>query len=120
MSQHNKTGQEGEDLAAQQLAKKGYTIRHTNWQKDHKELDIVAEKGNKLVVVEVKTRSRNWDSEARDLVPKSKRSNCIRGAQLYLEEFDLDQEVQFDVVLISNDPKLPSFEHIEEAFWPEV
>ena len=57
MAQHNITGQQGEDQAAQYLINKGYRIVARNWHnRGRKELDIVAEDGHTLVFVEVKTR----------------------------------------------------------------
>ena len=49
------TGNKGELLARNYLEDKGYTILDHNWRNQHLELDIVAQKDGKLVVVEVKT-----------------------------------------------------------------
>ena len=48
-------GKEGEEEAAAYLIDKGYSIRHRNWHCGKKELDIVAEYRNELIVIEVKT-----------------------------------------------------------------
>ena len=50
MAQHNITGQQGENLAAQYLINKGYRIVARNWHnRGRKELDIVAEDGLSLI-----------------------------------------------------------------------
>ena len=57
MSKASELGIIGEELAANMLAQKGYSILHRNWNL-HKgyELDIVAMKDNVVVFCEVKTR----------------------------------------------------------------
>lgn len=57
MARHNELGRLGEQIAAEYLVAKGYTIRKRNWRCNKLEIDIVAEKNNRIIVVEVKTRS---------------------------------------------------------------
>ena len=57
MAQHNETGSKGENMAVNYLVAHGYDIVERNWRMNHLELDIVARKGNRLVFVEVKTRT---------------------------------------------------------------
>jgi len=53
------TGQRAEQIAADYLRTNGFTIRNLNWRAGHKEVDIVAEKNNRLHIIEV--RSLNSD-----------------------------------------------------------
>lgn len=119
MDQHNTVGQVGEEIAAKYLANKGYRLRERNWRKHKAEIDIIALKDGLLVVVEVKTRQGPIENDARDLVPKSKQKMVIKGAQYYLEDFDLDVEVRFDVILIGMISGNDEIEHYEDAFQPE-
>ena len=57
MAEHNETGNFGENLAANYLVKNGYRIRERNFVFEKAEVDIIAQKDNMLVVVEVKTRA---------------------------------------------------------------
>jgi putative endonuclease len=50
------TGRLGEQLAAERLAGQGWTIRARNWRGKGGEIDIVAEDGDCLVLVEVRAR----------------------------------------------------------------
>ncbi len=62
---HNKdTGNKGENLAAQYLSERSYTILERNWRFKYWEVDIIASKKNKLHFVEVKTRTshRFWNA----------------------------------------------------------
>lgn len=120
MSQNIKTGRKGEDIAAKYLQSKGYSIRHTNWRQRKAELDLVVEKEALLVVVEVKTRSYEMDFDPRDLVPPIKQAHIIRATNQYLDAFELDVEVRFDIVLLQMKNSDTKLEHIEDAFYPEV
>ena len=57
MARHNDTGNWGEDSAREYLITKGYTILDTNVRFGKNELDIVARHNDRIVFVEVKTRS---------------------------------------------------------------
>ena len=57
MAEHNVLGIQGEQLACQFLEKKGYVILERNWRHAKHELDIIAQDGKELVILEVKTRS---------------------------------------------------------------
>lgn len=57
MAEHNELGKLGEELAVDFLQKNGYDILETNWVFQKAEIDIIAQKDNTLVAVEVKTRS---------------------------------------------------------------
>lgn len=56
MAEHNDLGRLGEEVALKHLREKGFTIRNTNWRFGKDEIDIIAEKDEYLVIVEVKTR----------------------------------------------------------------
>lgn len=54
----NALGRRGEDIACEYLRGKGYAILARNWRSGRTgELDIVAQRGRQIVVVEVKTRA---------------------------------------------------------------
>ena len=57
MARHNDTGRFGEDAAAEYLAGQGYAIVDRNWRCGRMEIDIVAQRGSRLAIVEVKTRT---------------------------------------------------------------
>jgi putative endonuclease len=117
MAQHNTLGHKGEDEALAYLLHKGYTVLQTNWHFGKDEVDIVAKHNGFLVMVEVKTRTSNTYGEPEAFVGRTKQRNLIRAANAYLEKFDLDMEVRFDIVAITTHPDF-KLEHISEAFYP--
>jgi putative endonuclease len=117
MAAHNELGKAGEKIAVDYLLSKGYKIRHTNWNSGRYELDIVAEKDNMLIVVEVKTRSNNLFGNPDEFVGKAKVKRTIDAAHHYILQHDLQLETRFDIVSIVKtfDGKF-NIEHIEDAF----
>lgn len=117
MAEHQETGLKGEQLAAEYLAQKGFTILETNWRVKNLEIDIIASLENTIIVAEVKTRRSNYFGEPETFVNKQKQKNLIKAANEYVLQNDLDVEVRFDIVsVIYNDVK-STINHIEDAFY---
>lgn len=57
-SETQKTGEIGENIAVKFLVKHGYSILDRNYTKKWGEIDIVAEKANKIYFIEVKSVAR--------------------------------------------------------------
>lgn len=121
MNELQKFGFKGEDIACSFLQNKGYIIRHRNWRNHHKELDIVAEIEDFIVVVEVKTRRNDIFCHPSDAVNYSKMKNIINAAQAYIFRYNVQKDVRFDIISII---PLPSgsyeIEHQEDAFIPPI
>lgn len=114
------TGILGENLAAESLQNKGFTIIVRNFRYRRGELDLIAKKDNVLVFVEVKTRSQTGYGMPETFVDQRKRKEIIRTAQAYLEESKHGGEIRFDIVSVLLDTKngKPEIHHIEDAFFP--
>ncbi|MBU8892709.1 MAG: YraN family protein [Bacteroidales bacterium] len=118
MAGHNLLGEKGEKIAIQYLKDRSYKIRHTNWRYRKTEIDIIAEKNNLLVVVEVKTRTNDYFENPKDAVTIKKQKFIVSTTQAYIEEFNVDYEVRFDVIGISFENGQEKIEHIQDAFQP--
>lgn len=66
-------GIEGENAAAKFLEKKGYRIISRNYKTHIGEIDIIAQDGNTIVFVEVKTRGNESFGKPFEAVNKRKR-----------------------------------------------
>ena len=118
MAEHNDLGKEGEAEAARYLEENGYKIKATNWRFGKYELDLVAEKGDMIVFIEVKCRSTKlWGSGA-DAVTKTKARFIVEAAGHYVNVKNTDKEVRFDVVSLHKGNGAFVIDHIEEAFRP--
>lgn len=116
MAEHNEFGKEGEEEAAAYLIDKGYSIRHRNWHCGKKELDIVAEYRNELIVIEVKTRKNTRFGNPEDAVTDKKIRRIIASTDAYLRKFSVDLPVRFDIITLVGEKTPFTIEHIEEAY----
>lgn len=117
MATHNDFGKIAEDLAAEFFLKNGYTILVRNFRFQKAEIDIIAEKDNLIVVVEVKARSTDTFMLPQEAVTKAKIKSIVSAANHFMEEFNKNQEVRFDIISVLPDEKKNLIiEHIENAF----
>lgn len=117
MATHNDFGKKAEDLAVEYLIKNSYKILVRNFRFQKAEIDIIAEKENLIIVAEVKGRSTDAFMLPQEAVTKTKIKSIVSAANHYLEEFNKNQEVRFDIISILPDEKKNLIiEHIENAF----
>jgi putative endonuclease len=96
-----KLGAQGEDLAVDYLKKKGLTIRIRNYRKKTGEIDIIAQDGQCLVFIEVKTRKSLRFGQPYESVTLTKQAQISRVALDYITRNKLhDQPIRFDVISI--------------------
>ena len=94
-------GRVGEDLAARELASRGYTILERRYRTEHGELDIVAEDGETIVFVEVRARATAEFGTAAESVTDVKKRRVTRMAVEYLARHGVrDRPCRFDVVAV--------------------
>lgn len=117
MAEHNDLGKSGEKDAVKLLRSKGYDILETNFVYEKAEVDIIAKKGNYLVVVEVKTRSTPDFGDPQDFVKPAQIKRLVKAVDYYINEKDLDLEVRFDIVAIIKNNLGKRIEHLEDAFY---
>ncbi|GAB5465582.1 MAG: YraN family protein [Candidatus Kapaibacteriales bacterium] len=113
-------GKKGEDVAAQYLTSKGYTIVKRNFHYGrHGELDIVAKKEDLLIFVEVRSKfSRNTINPMLTLnYPKIKKIKKSGEGYLYINKIR-NVQCRFDFIWIdfSKNKDKPEVNHIENAF----
>lgn len=117
MARHNETGRIGERIAAEYLVSKGFIIRDTNWRTNRLEIDIVAEKNDRIIIVEVKTRSSADMADPIEAISREKILYLVRAAKAYINAYKLPHEVQFDIITVVGPETCDvRIEHIEDAF----
>lgn len=117
MAQHNELGKLGEEMAVALLQKNGYDILETNWIFQKAEIDIIAQKGNVLSIVEVKTRSSTDFGLPQDFVKPKKIQLLVKAVNEYVIANDLEVEVRFDIIAISKVDNRFKIEHLQDAFF---
>lgn len=117
MAEHNDLGKLGEEKAVEYLQKNGYTILQTNWVYLKAEIDIIAQKGETLAVVEVKTRSSLDFGLPQDFVKPKKIQLLVKAINEYVVQNDIDAEVRFDIISVFKNGNAFEIEHLEDAFF---
>ena len=117
------TGQKGEDMVAAFLRKQNCTILKRNYHCRFGEIDIIAQKDNLLLFVEVKTRKSDAIVSAAEAVDSKKIHRITLTAQDYICKTSVSELLQprFDVaeVTISTDKNGKehySLNYIKNAF----
>jgi len=117
-NKQSSVGKIGEDLAANFLEEKGYAILERNYRFSHGELDIIAEKDNMLIFIEVKTKKHGDFGDPINWIKRGKQLQMGRIARGYLYERNItDRDCRFDVVLVTWEHGLWKIDHLENAFW---
>ncbi|SFU69459.1 YraN family protein [Pontibacter akesuensis] len=114
-SAHLRTGQSGESLAAAYLQQQGYTLLHQNYRYRRAEVDIIAQKNDLLVFVEVKTRTTDRYGYPEEAVSSRKEELLLSAAEAFILEEGWQQEARFDIISITLTSP-PTIHHIEDAF----
>jgi putative endonuclease len=117
MADHNDLGKLGEEIAVDFLEKNGYEILETNWTFQKAEVDIIAQKGDILAVIEVKTRSSLDYGLPQEFVKPKKIQLLVKAINEYITQNEIDVEVRFDIVAIHKENNNFIIEHIEDAFY---
>lgn len=104
MAEHNETGFAGEKLAVEWLTQHGFKIRQENWRYRHLEVDIIAEKGDTLHFIEVKTRRSTKFGNPEESIDRQKMKNLKDAAEQYQHQNPGWKWIQFDVLAILYKP----------------
>lgn len=113
-------GRLGEEYAARLLEREGYRILSRNFHTRYGEIDLIAQKGEILAFIEVKTRAADSFSRPAAAVSRQKQSRIILAAEGYLQRFPTALQPRFDVVEVVTEKarefRVRGAEHLEGAF----
>ena len=119
MSSTRTKGYKGEQIAADYLESSGYEIKKRNFHfGKNGEIDIVAEKNDELVFVEVKFRTTNSYGDPIESITPRKAQTLRKVAEGYLYVNKIyDKSCRIDVIIVDFRDKDPKIEHIENAVY---
>ena len=112
----------GENVAASYLVSNGYSVVCKNFRVQQGEIDLIVEKNQQLIFVEVKTRSYHSMDSVLANVNYKKQLHISRVAQEYCRQnpqFD-NYNTRFDVIIVFRDKIHGTFsvKHLSDAFLP--
>lgn len=116
--EHILLGQRGEEAAANYLEDKGYYIKARNFRTSLGEIDLIAEKEEALIFVEVKTRKGLAYGRPSEAVDYRKQQKILTVAQQFLQLYKLfHKKIRFDVIEVLVDKeRISDINHIQNAF----
>jgi len=121
MAEHNEIGIAGEAKARQYLMEEGYLILETNWRWHRNELDIIAQKDQTLVVVEVKSRTEDFLLAPEDAIDDRKIRRIVTAADAYMQMHSIENPVRFDIIsVVFLHDGGAKIDHLIDAFLPPV
>lgn len=118
LAQHYQLGKLGEKVAKGYLLQEGYVILEENWRMGKLEVDLIADDGEQIVFIEVKTRSSVKYGLPEEAVDRDKKLNLIQAAEVYVNNIHLEVEVRFDIVAVILTTESTEVKHIKDAFYP--
>ncbi len=116
MAEHNDTGTKAEEQARKYLLDQGHALLHLNWHYGHREIDIVSEHMDKLVITEVKGRVAHYFDGPTELLPVKKMKNLVYAAEAYVNKFNIDKEIRFDLIVVLFENENMVLEHYQSVF----
>ncbi|MDE6495111.1 MAG: YraN family protein [Duncaniella sp.] len=119
MARHNELGAWGEKVAREYLLTQGYAIGGENTRIGNYEIDFIAMKDDRIVFVEVKTRSTDY-VDPLEAVDSRKRARLVRAADEYIRSMNIRLEPQFDIITVVGSPEKYEIEHFPDAFFPPL
>lgn len=98
-------GNRAEEVAAACLTRRGYEVVDRNWRKSQCEIDIVAQKDNRLYFVEVKYRKNNQQGGGLVAITPKKLRQMTFAARVYLHWHGADDaDWRLAVMTLQDDP----------------
>jgi putative endonuclease len=91
----------GENIAVEELTRRGYAILERRYRTRYGEIDIVAEEQGTLVFVEVKARENvTFGTAVEAVTPAKQRKVASRAVEYLARKHVTDRQCRFDVVAI--------------------
>ena len=110
------TGRLGEERVCAYLTERGYRIVSRNFRIKGGEIDIVAENGDYIAFVEVKTRKRGSMVSGFEAVNRRKQGLVIRAAAEYLRRNPTILQPRFDTAQVTLGDEEAELDYLENAY----
>lgn len=110
-------GKEAEQRALRYFRSKGFTVLAQNYHYRKAEVDLIVQKENVLVAVEVKALSSIFYGDPETFVSPKQIKRLVMALDAFVMEHNLDVEVRFDIIAFTVVKKEWKMKHIEDAFY---
>ena len=108
-------GERAEGIVANEYIKRGYAILARRWKMGKTEIDLIAQKEDEIIMIEVKARTTDY-FDPNEAVTPDKRRRMIRAADTYIKSMKGDYSYRFDIAALAQTPEGIKMEILEDAF----
>ncbi len=115
-NKHLKLGVQGERLAESHLRRNGYQILTRNYRYKRFEIDLIVQKEDWTVFVEVKTRSNQYFGHPESFINEHK-IDCLQKASAHYRSVHSGKYWRYDIVAVIVSGNVTRIRHIEDALW---
>ncbi len=106
-------GKKGEKLVEKHLKKQGFKILRRNYRTPFGEADLIAQDGDELAFIEVKTRTSDGFGAPKEAVGATKRQRYQKIAKFFWLQTGEEPNARFDVAEVWADGRI---EYLKNAF----
>lgn len=118
---HLITGQQGEKLAQEYLRSQGYRILAANFRSRYGEIDLICQKQENIVFVEVRVLKKSTEICPIQTITQNKLQKILKTAAYYLSKHQLwDKPCQIDFIGITYSRGEWKVEHLPEIWKGET
>ena len=118
--QTKELGNNGEQLVCSLLEEEQFTIVKRNYTTRWGEIDIIAQRDELMVFVEVKTRKQNYFPTSM-VVNYTKQRKIIKTAKIFVVQNSIkDKVLRFDVATVQMNDAKQSIQYIPNAFTERI
>ena len=110
------TGRLGEDIARKYLEQKGYIIIDQNYKNKYAEIDLIAQDGDGLVFVEVKTRTGEQFGMPEQSINRDKMLRLIRNARAYMaikNQNNMNYRIDAVCIVLDRNKEIERIDHYQ-------
>ncbi len=104
-----------ESAAADFLTARGFRILARNFRTRFGEIDVIADDGRRLLLVEVKYRKNESFDSVESSLTAAKRRKWWRAGRFAAAQFGADRDIRFDFIAILGPPDRPDIRHFENV-----
>lgn len=118
MKPHTKIlGDQGESIIADKMEKAGFILLARNYRTPYGEVDIIAQQGDTIAFVEVKTRQHMF-FDISEVITPAKQKKIIMVAKTFLAQHSNPEVIcRFDVAILEHKQNSSAITYIPNAFY---
>ena len=116
MAKHLVRGRLAEIIAKRYFINNCYHINRRNYRYKKSEIDLIVQKNELLIFVEVKSKSHSRFGEPEKNIRPTQVKRIKVAAEAYQLTINWEKEIRFDTLLLTFFPQAIKIEHFKDAF----